>query len=1240
MTINATTVGYTNDYSPASTCTGFTNPGPDRVFTISVPAGQRLTATATPATSMPQYDLSIYLVGGPAAQCTMTPVCLAGDDSGSEASANTVVYDNRSTGALDVFIVVDSFNAVAMSGSAGAFTLQTTLAPAPPPIVGTDTCNAANPITADVTYMNETLVGAANDYDWFGNPGCTTAGYAGSDRAYPVIIAAGDQLTTTVTVTGSTGTFSPSLQLTTSCPATGAMCLASSPASGNTRTLVYRNRGTAALVGFILVDNASTMPTAPYTISFDFEPAPPIPPGERCLEATVATASEMGTTIAYENNYASGTGCAVGAGLDRVYRTTVPAGQRLVSTIVSTLPDGGTGINPALSVVLGADAGVCDALSCAASSNLDSSNTETVAYFNGGSAAQPVFLIVDTTSSTDPGQNFTLTNTIATPPQGDRCENPTPLTAGTALTGQNLTTAVDDYSGLGTSCNSTATRGDLVYSMTVPPSQLLTVSVTPDSALNTSISLARSAADCNGRVCISNANTSTNGAVDSITYSNRGTAAETILIIVDSSTTGGGTFDILATLTAIPPGTSCSLAEVYVPDGGTEVGLTTNGFGNEYTTGTGCSFGSGNDRVWSVTIPAGQRGVFRATPDGGSDVLLSLVAGPAANCEGASVTCLGGENRFGTAVREELARYNTGSTAEQVFVIVDQFTGTTSGFFNFSAQFDTPPRGDRCDDPLPLVSGMATAGDFASFVNDYAGSTGGCPFDSTRADVVYSIDVPANNQLSLNVLPGAGLDTSIAIASAASACNSRTCLVNSDNGASGAADTLTVTNRSSATVTYLVIVDHNAISTVSTFTITGTVSPVPAGEFCALSTPLPSLPADGETLTGFANDYGGGGNCSPGSFSAADRVYSATVAPGRTTFIVTPDGGTNVSLSLVDAPAANCEATPRGCISGADQSTTAGAAERVSVSNSGAANRDVLLVVDTSTTTAGLFSIQRIDGPLVPGEDCESAQPLANDGGVLGGQSTVTFDNDFPQSSTNNCTGSVGRDRVYRVTVPAGQRLVATVQPDAGFDPRLDIMPGLASCQTRTCVGFPSNGTTGAADTVTYTNGASTAVDAFLVVDSTSFTATSGAGEFAISASLQTPLPGDVCSAAIPVANGTMLSGTTANMGREYNVPTDQNGCEFSGGPDIVYTATVPPGQTFAASTSMLVGDINMNLVLGPATNCRPMTQTCLTSSDSAPEQVSWTNTGTTPQQVFLIIAQWSSSSTTVPSYALSVTIN
>ncbi len=964
MAQTSSTSGYSGNLNPLISCTGFANLGPDRVFSISVPTGQRLTSAVTSTTS--GFDPAIYILAGPNALACAAQTCLDGDDTGAATATNTVSWDNLGA-ETTVYIVVDS-----VQTNGGDFTLASTLAPIPGGTRGGDQCSAANAITTNTTLTGEDMASATNDYEWFGAPNCVSSGYVGMDRGYPVVVGADQQLT--VNVTRMSGTWTPSIQIVETCallPGLPTACLAASPAR-TPNNVTYRNRTGATQQLFVLIDTATTTVASlgTYDLSFTFGPIPPTPPGDVCQMPLVGGANVTGTTVDFENNYSSGTGCALGAGLDTTFTVTVPAGQRLVSTVVATLPDGGTGTNPALSLFAGTDAGVCGTTSCAASSNVNSTNTESLAWFNATDAGAAFFLVLDTTSTTDPGQLYTLTNAVGPVPLGDRCEAPFVLTPGTPRTGDSLISAVNDYTGSGTSCSSVSTQGELVYQVSVPPISVLTITVTPGATLNTSLSLARTADDCAARRCVSNANTGTAvGGVDSITYTNRAATAETVLVLVDSSTAGGGLFDIVANVTGIPPGDTCGSATAF--DGGLLEREATSGFTNDYTsTGSvGCSFLTGNDRAYAVTIPAGQRGVFRGSPDGGADVSLNLIAAPASNCDGATRVCERSVNGFtssSTGDRTEvLTRFNSGSVAENFFLVVD--SQTAGGLYDLSATYDVPPVGDRCENPIALTSGVVQPGDFAAFVNDYFGTGTGCTSVSTRADAVYSIAVPRDSSVDVTVTPSAGLDTTISVASSVASCESRTCVANTNNGTSGNPDTLRLTNRTPNPQTYFFIVDHTTIGATSTFSITATVAGAQAGEFCGIPTTAPALPVDGETLGGFANDYSANtGNCgSSSTTNGADRVYRVTMGPGRNVITLTPDSGMSIAGSIVEQPALNCEATPRLCVAGADLTTTTGpaGAERVAYSNLTAAPQEVLLIVDTPTTSAGLFSMSQTTGP-------------------------------------------------------------------------------------------------------------------------------------------------------------------------------------------------------------------------------------------------------------------------------------
>jgi hypothetical protein len=109
-TVTGNTTGAADDVSsPTGTCTGYTPDGPDHVYVVTLNAGQRVTATATPTSS---WDISLELV----TPCSASPTCLAGSDS-SISGAETATY--LATATTTVYVVVDGYN----PGVAGPYSL-------------------------------------------------------------------------------------------------------------------------------------------------------------------------------------------------------------------------------------------------------------------------------------------------------------------------------------------------------------------------------------------------------------------------------------------------------------------------------------------------------------------------------------------------------------------------------------------------------------------------------------------------------------------------------------------------------------------------------------------------------------------------------------------------------------------------------------------------------------------------------------------------------------------------------------------------------------------------------------------------------------------------------------------------------------------------------------------------------------------------------------------------------------
>lgn len=104
-TITGDLTGRANNIQPASTCTNFTNDGPDDIYVLNLTAGRTITASVDAA-----WDSAIEIVQ----PCSMTPTCLVGRDAGNP---ETVTYTTTAAGIF--YVIVDSWDV----GAFGPYTL-------------------------------------------------------------------------------------------------------------------------------------------------------------------------------------------------------------------------------------------------------------------------------------------------------------------------------------------------------------------------------------------------------------------------------------------------------------------------------------------------------------------------------------------------------------------------------------------------------------------------------------------------------------------------------------------------------------------------------------------------------------------------------------------------------------------------------------------------------------------------------------------------------------------------------------------------------------------------------------------------------------------------------------------------------------------------------------------------------------------------------------------------------------
>jgi hypothetical protein len=419
-TITATTAAYMGNYDPGA-CTDTSEDGPDRAYVVNVAAGNRIIATVTPTSDT--FDPGIFLIGGPASSCdAATITCLAANDAGLDGDADTAIYRNTGTTAVDVYILVDGYAA-----TGNAFTLDVNVGPIPPPPTG-DTCALAESVTlvnnmATVLGTTSTLTGYNNDYAPDDTGNCTGYAEPGNDRVHQVTVPAGQRLTATVTPTSTTFDAAVYFVATpaATCTVSPLVCAGGRDEAfgGDPETAHYSNNTGAPSDVFVIIDSYNAGAGDGYMLGLTV--APP-PPGESCMDAEAidvssGAATVTGTTVGYTNDhdptdYPNGS-CTnyYTNGPDRLYKLAIPA-QRTITVTVT--PE--TAYDAGIYLIAGPPAN-CAATpaTCLAGDDTNAAGeADTITYANTGNAPIDVFLGVDGSGTTStPEGTYTLAITIA-----------------------------------------------------------------------------------------------------------------------------------------------------------------------------------------------------------------------------------------------------------------------------------------------------------------------------------------------------------------------------------------------------------------------------------------------------------------------------------------------------------------------------------------------------------------------------------------------------------------------------------------------------------------------------------------------------------------------------------------------------------------------------------------------------------------------------------------------------------
>jgi cysteine-rich repeat protein len=296
QTLAGTYTGFYDDYDPASGgCAGYSQPGADVVYAISLAAGQGFTATVTPDPTVMQ-DVALYVLTGCGDPKTMCPL---GADVGNFGDPETVTYGSAT--ARTVYLVVDGH----LPAIAGPYSLQVnfyTTVCGDGAVVSPETCDDMNAVANDgctgcqidpgyhcagapsvctagptgdlcskpimipaatASYSGK-FDGFADDYDP-GDLGCTTGSEAGPDVAYSITLPAGKTLTAKVTP-DPVAMQDVAVYLVTDCSNVLDSCLMGSDGGGGGMDETVSYTATATQTIFIIVDTFKSTAVGKYTL--------------------------------------------------------------------------------------------------------------------------------------------------------------------------------------------------------------------------------------------------------------------------------------------------------------------------------------------------------------------------------------------------------------------------------------------------------------------------------------------------------------------------------------------------------------------------------------------------------------------------------------------------------------------------------------------------------------------------------------------------------------------------------------------------------------------------------------------------------------------------------------------------------------------------------------------------------------------------------------------------------------
>ncbi len=497
-------------------------------------------------------------------------------------------------------------------------------------------------------------------------------------------------------------------------------------------------------------------------------------------------------------------------------------------------------------------------------------------------------------------------------------------------------------------------------------------------------------------------------------------------------------------------------------------------------------------------------------------------------------TCTSSGSRTGAGGEEFVYYDNLGGSDELLYLRVDSANNALFGTFDLNVEVVPFPEGETCAQAHVLTDGVVvTSPNLGMVQNDYGSSGTGCATFYSGPDLVYRVDLPPLTRAAVTVTPapGSGINTSISLSTSEATCHSLTCVANTSATTGTDVDRIQWDNATTDVAPLYIRVDTISSSSVGTFDVVVDFSPLGGGGSCDV--PMTLVANDPPLVSQTLAD---GATPAPVCGLPTGRaVYYSVDVPANqmVNVFVRPDNFNANVRAISTCPAADC-------VEAADavspSSGNAGVEGLTLHNQSTAAATYFVMAGSPNGTTAGTFSIEARHA--VDGEICARPEILNASPGVPHTTDGYVHNIGTSNIAANNClASSVGADRVYQVTLQAGEVMTATVTPTTQWSPNIYLLPDATACllSGTTCLAGDNSGGTGEPDSLTYKNTSTLDQTYLFVVDGT---AAGQWGEYTLDVQFVTPVCG----------NGTLEAFEVCDDGNTNNADGCTSQCQVEPG--------------------------------------------------------------------------------------------